>query len=146
MSYWVSPSVKEFNFAGDVQMVGGVQLTVQSDLNGASPQFTLKCISTGGPATIVTWTRDSTTVTEGTQTVFVHPLSAYYKHTLTVTGTLWGLYTCTVSNNKPSSASASVTVIGIYSVSATQFLSVCSSLTSGVGRCFLKRVHQLHET
>ena len=103
-------------------MVGGVELTVQSDLNGASPQFTLECNSIGGPATTVTWTRDSTTVTEGTQTVLDDPVFAYYKHTLTVTGTLWGLYTCTVSNNKPSSASASVTVIGIYSESATQFL------------------------
>ena len=33
-------------------------------LNGANPQFTLACISTGGPATTVTWTRDSTTVTQ----------------------------------------------------------------------------------
>ena len=45
--------------------------TVNYDLNGDSPQFTLTCISTGGPATTVTWTRDSTTtVTERTlQTV-----------------------------------------------------------------------------
>ena len=52
--------------------------TVDSDLNGASLQFTLTCTSTGGPATTVTWTRDSVTVTEGADTVLdnrvtVHP-------------------------------------------------------------------------
>ena len=30
-----------------------------------SDKMTLTCISTGGPATTVTWTRDSITVTEG---------------------------------------------------------------------------------
>ena len=86
-------------------------LSLNSDLNGDSPQFTLTCISTGGPATIVTWTRDSTTVTEGTETVLDDPVTAQYTHTLTVT--TGGEYTCTVSNNKPSSDSASITVGGI---------------------------------
>ena len=85
---------------------------MDSDLNGASPQFTLTCISTGGPATTVTWTRDSTTVTQGTQTVLNDPVTAQYTHTLTVTTA--GEYTCTVANNKPSSDSASFTLEGIY--------------------------------
>ena len=76
--------------------------------NGASPQFILICISTGGPATTVTWTRDSTTVTEGTETVLDDPVTAQYTHTLTVTGRLPGLYTCTVENNKPSCDSATL--------------------------------------
>ena len=51
-------------------MILGEMLYVEvSDINGASPQFTLTCISTGGPAITVTWTRDSTTVTEGNETV-----------------------------------------------------------------------------
>ena len=87
-------------------MSDGVILTVDSDLNGASPQFTLTCISTGGPATTVTWTRDSVTITEGTETVLNDPVTAQYTHTLTVTERLGGLYTCTVANNKPSSDSA----------------------------------------
>ena len=91
-------------------MSDGVMLNVVSDLNGDSPQFTLTCISTGGPATTVTWTRDSVTVTEGTQTVLDDPVTARYTHTLTVTGRLTGLYTCTVANNKPSDASANITV------------------------------------
>ena len=94
-----------------------VTLTVDSDLNGASPQFSLTCISTGGPATTVIWTRDSVTVTEGTETVLDDPVTAQYTHTLTVTGRLGGLYTCTVANNKPSNDSADFTVQGIYSIS-----------------------------
>ena len=95
--------------------------TLDSDLNGASPQFTLTCISTGGPATTVTWTRDSVTVTEGTGTVLDNRVTAQYTHTLTVTGSsrLGGLYTCTVANNRPTNnvTSAQLTVQGIYVMS-----------------------------
>ena len=90
-------------------MTNALRLT---DLNGASPQFTLTCISTGGPATTVTWTRDSVTVSTGTETVLDDPVTAQYTHTLTVTGRLPGLYTCTVANNKPSNASANISVEG----------------------------------
>ena len=37
-----------------------INFTESSDLNGTA-HFTLTCISTGGPATNVTWTRDSPT-------------------------------------------------------------------------------------
>ena len=83
----------------------GDEVTFDSD------QLTLTCISTGGPATTVTWTRDSTTtVTEGTETVLDDPETAQYTHTLTVT--TGGEYTCTVENNKPSSDSATITIPG----------------------------------
>ena len=85
-------------------------LTLDSDLYEAIPQFTLTCISTGGPATTVTWTRDSANVTEGTQTVLNDAVTAQYTHTLIVNGRLEGLYTCTVANNKPTSASASISI------------------------------------
>ena len=98
-----------------------VQLFVDSDLNGASPQFTLTCISTGGPATTLTWTRDSDTVTEGNETVLDFPVTAQYTHTLTVSGRLGGLYTCTVSNDKPSEDSATFSVIGIMSMLLVKF-------------------------
>ena len=68
---------------------------------------TLTCISTGGPATTV---RDS--ITEGTETILNDPVTAQYTHTLTVTGRFFGVYTCTVANIKPSSASASITLAG----------------------------------
>ena len=76
------------------------------DIDGASPQFTLTCISTGGPATTVTWTRDSTPVSKESETVLVNPITAEYVHTLNVTGDIKGKYTCTVANNKPSISSA----------------------------------------
>ena len=87
--------------------------TLDSDLNETSAQFTLTCISTGGPATTVTWTRDSVTVTEGTETVLDNHMNSQYTHTLTVTGRLGGLYTCNVTNNKPSGDLANYIVEGI---------------------------------
>ena len=65
----------------------------------ASEVFTLTCISTGGPATTVSWTRNSTTViTEGTETVLNNGVSAKYTHTLLVRERLEGLYKCSVTN------------------------------------------------
>ena len=91
-----------------ITISGGISLSVDSS---DSLQFTLTCISTGGPATTVTWTRDSVTVTEGTETVLDDPVTAQYTHTLT--GSTAGVYTCTVANDKPSSDSASITMEGM---------------------------------
>ena len=87
---------------GDVQIYG--RLKVSKD--------TLTCISVGGPATAVTWTRDNVTITQGTKTVLDDPLNGGYIHTLNVTeaGRQGTLYACTVANTKPSSDSASITV------------------------------------
>ena len=90
----------------DVSIPDGVTFTVDSDLNGDSPQFTLTCISTGGPATTVTWTRDSVEASGERMSVLTDPVTAQYTHTLTVNGRLEGQYKCTVSNNKPSTATA----------------------------------------
>ena len=87
---------------------------MDSDLNGASPQFTLTCISTGGPASSVTWTRGFIVLTEGTETVLNDPVTAQYTHTLTVTGRLGGLYSCTVANAKPSNDFSSTNVQGEF--------------------------------
>ena len=92
-------------------MLGGLTFNVDSDLNGDSPQFTFTCISIGGPATTVTWTRDSQTVSRG-RTVLDNAVTAQYTHTLTVTGRLGGQYQCNVTNNKPSTATAQFTVKG----------------------------------
>ena len=109
---------------GDITISDDVTLTVDSDLNGASPQFTLTCISTGGPATTVTWTRDSVDAVGDTETVLNDPVTAQYTHTLTVTEILGGLYTCTVTNNKPSNDSANITLEG----TTTTLLTVHRSL------------------
>ena len=87
--------------------------TVNSDLNEDSPQFNLTCISTGGPATTVTWTRDSETVSGG-MTVLNDPVTAQYTHTLTVTERLGGQYQCNVTNIKPSHATALLNIQGYF--------------------------------
>ena len=86
-------------------------LSVDSNLNGDSPQFSLTCISTGGPATTVTWTRDSQTVSGGVS-VLNDSLTAQYIHTLSVTGRLGGEYQCAVANNKPSENTIQLIVKG----------------------------------
>ena len=103
--------VELFPSSGNVTIPGGITFTVDSDLNGESPQFTLTCTSTGGPATTVTWTRNSETVSGG-MTVLDDPVTAQYTHTLTVTGRLGGQYQCNVSNSRPSTATANYTVQG----------------------------------
>ena len=88
-----------------------MNFTVDSELNRDSPQFTLTCTSTGGPATTITWNRDSETVSGG-MTVLDNAVTAQYTHTLTVTGRVGGLYQCNVTNTKPSKAAVNFTVQG----------------------------------
>ena len=76
--------------------------TLDLNFNDTIYQFTLTCISIGGPATTVTWTRDSEIVLRG-MTVLIDPVTAQYTHTLTVTEKLGGQYQCTVVSSKPSS-------------------------------------------
>ena len=112
---------------GIVTISDGMTFTVDFDLNGASPQFTLTCISTGGPATTVTWTRGSVIVTEGTETVLDNRTTSQYTHTLTVTGRLGGDYTCTVANNRPTNnvTSVQVTIRGIVMLYITLYIWIC---------------------
>ena len=79
--------------------------------NRIDNSFTLTCISTGGPATTVTWTRDSTTVTEGTETVLHNGSLSQLSHTLLVTDREAGLYMCIIANDV-SNISAQLTVQG----------------------------------
>ena len=80
----------------------------------------LTCVSTGGPATNVTWTRDNDEVNlilvhlldNAHVTVLGNAITAQYSHTLNVTGTdLPAVYGCSVSNNKPSSAKAIASIV-----------------------------------
>ena len=89
-----------FHSIGSVSTSGSVQFIADSDLNGESPQFTLTCISTGGPATTVTWTRDSEEISGG-MTVLDNATTAQYTHTVTVTGRLGGQYVvlCPMTNH-----------------------------------------------
>ena len=100
---------------GDV-VVSSVQFQLTSELNAPTPTFTLTCTSTGGPATTVSWTVNNSAVTEDsahiTSQVLTDAENATYTNTLTVTGRLLGEYECTVSNNKPSSSTGILAVVG----------------------------------
>ena len=54
---------------GRVSLSEGIGFTLDSELTATEPQFTLTCISTGGPATTVTWTRNSE---EAEGEVYIH--------------------------------------------------------------------------
>ena len=97
-------SSTDMSILGDITIPSKVSLSMNI----------LTCISIGGPATTVTWTKDNVTIKEGTETVLNSQLNPQYRHTLVVTS--GGEYTCTVANNKPSTASATITVHiqGIY--------------------------------
>ena len=78
----------------------------------------ITCISTGGPATNVTWTRGSDEdnlmpVSDNSTQVsmLVNATTAEYVHTLNVTETKYSaVYGCSVSNNKPSSVKVIATI------------------------------------
>ena len=93
---------------------GEVTLSVNVDLVTAQPQFTFTCISTGGPATTVTWYRGFDKIVGKATTVLDDPITAQYTHTLTVTGRLGEIYRCIVENNKPSIAAKVYRVPGKY--------------------------------
>ena len=99
--------------AGNVNIRNGMRFgfIAKPDLN-ESLQFTLICVSIGGPASHVNWTRNSEAVLGG-MTVLDDPVTAQYTHTLTVTERLGGQYQCTVANNKPSNSTVQLTVEGI---------------------------------
>ena len=70
--------------------------------------FSIICTSAYGSVTTTTWTRDSEEI-EGVITEWSHKTT--YKHILTNT-TEQGIYTCTVSNNLPSSSTATLNATG----------------------------------
>ena len=134
----VSKGMMEILFVyiiGNITIPDGMAIAVNSDFKGASRQFTLTCISVGGPATTVTWTRDSVTVTEGIETVLDDPVTAQYIHTLTITEMLGGLYTCTVANNRPSEDSAQLNFQGIHTISNGSFTDDILVLQVSVSIC-----------
>ena len=102
---------------GDV-VVSSVDFQLTSELDTTTPTFNLTCISTGGPATTVTWTSNSRTVTDDSahhivSQVLTDAENATYNHILMVTGRLVGVYECIVSNNKPSISSKMQSVVGV---------------------------------
>ena len=90
-----------------------MSFTLTSDLRATenNVQFTLTCISIGGPATTVNWNSDSETLIG--DTVLNDSETAQYTHTLNVIGRHGGFYTCTVANDRPSQSVAQLHIQGI---------------------------------
>ena len=94
-------------------MTGSLQFSLQTTPTADPPVFTLTCVSTGGPATTVTWTRDEAAATGVTSQTVVDQVTITYHSTLTVTGREPGYYTCNATNNRTAPpATASLTVAG----------------------------------
>ena len=105
--------VNNFLFSGVVEITGPLQFSLQFSLTADPPVFTLTCVSTGGPATTVNWTRDGGPVAGVTSQTVINLITATYHNTLTVTGREPGSYTCSVANNRTAQpATASLTVAG----------------------------------
>ena len=101
-----------FSTAGFVS-IDFLRFSLTSALTADPPVFTLTCVSTGGPATTVTWTRNGAAATGVTSQTVTGMLTATYVNTLTVTGRLPGNYQCSVTNGR-STAVHAMRVKGVH--------------------------------
>jgi len=97
---------------GQIRISGAINFQLDTEPNTDRPVFTLTCTSTGGPATTVSWTRDSNAVTANDDQIIItswvtDAVGAIYVHTLRVTGRQEGSYSCSVSNSRTSPAAIS---------------------------------------
>ena len=97
---------------GNLHIEGGIDFEEFTGPDGETSHYTLTCTSTGGPATNVTWRRNSVDVITGADSVLNDPETAQYTHTLTVPGRIEGVYVCIVSNDKFSTVIEHLTVTG----------------------------------
>ena len=97
--------------AGGPRIQGNIQFQLTSEVDAATPVFTLTCTYTGGPAITVSWHRDGVVVSGGT-TVVTDPATTNYTSTLTVTGRKSGNYSCAVANSRSSATSQMLLVQG----------------------------------
>ena len=100
-----------------VRITDPLQFSLQTTPTADPPVFTLTCVSTSGPATTVTWTRDGTAVPYDFDHVHSQTVadqhSLIYINVLTVTGNEPGNYLCSVTNVRTAlPATASLTVAG----------------------------------
>ena len=79
--------------------------TLDSKVNEDPPEFTITCVSKGGPATLVVWSRNGEVITENstysTSQIIVDTSSiTVYNNTLRVRGREGGVYRCTANNSQ----------------------------------------------
>ena len=92
-----------------------LSFTLDSEVSEDPPQFTLTCVSKGGPATLVVWMRDGMEITENstysTSQIIVDTSSTtVYNNTLRVRGREGGVYRCAVYNSQSLSSTITLQV------------------------------------
>ena len=90
---------------GDLFNPPSLYFTLDSEVSEDPPEFTLTCVSKGGPATRVVWRRNGMETTENStystsQIIVDTSRNAVYNNTLRVRGREGGVYRCTVSNSR----------------------------------------------
>ena len=87
--------------------------TENSDVNGDSPQFTLTCVSIGGPVGCVVWSMAKEIIINPNATsVLLDPVQGMYMHNLTVSEVVGGHYSCRVANQRPAEDHSDIYVSG----------------------------------
>ena len=100
-----------YSVAGIPEVIS-VKFELISESSSVTPTFTLTCTSTGGPVTTVSWRMNGTILNDYTSQILLDSENATYNLVLTLTGRLVGEYECMVSNNKSSSSSGTLSVLG----------------------------------
>ena len=106
-------TIDVYQHIGGPRIQGTIQFQLASEVDAATPVFTLTCTSTGGPFTTVSWQRNGVVVSGGTTEV-TDLATATYTSTLTVTGRKTGNYCCVVANSRSTVISPMLPVQGEY--------------------------------
>ena len=89
--------------------------TIPSDFDVNNPQFSITCVSSGGPVGCVMWKiYDYTIINPNTSSTLINAVDGRYVHKLTVIEHEFGggLYSCLLFNNKPESTSENTRIHG----------------------------------
>ena len=104
-----------FNFAGELELLLGIQFQLESDIRADIPHFTLYAESIGGPLVDAMWSLNNASINSSFSssfTVLTDSQTARYGLFLRIEARMTGLYRVVVSNNKPSITSRAVNVYG----------------------------------
>ena len=86
--------------AGQLKDLVSIDFTLHTDINAITPEFTITCLTSGGPATNVEWKLNGANVGGSkTQHIWDSSSNAVYENKLLMRGRKNGTYSCDISNN-----------------------------------------------
>ena len=97
-----------------------MSFTLHTDPEVSVPEFTLSCLTRGGPATYVHWSKshksfDLTELSNNTNQIILDPSkNSVYDNKLRATGRNHSIYMCIITNINPVMAMASLEVTGVW--------------------------------